>query len=305
MNNAEKYLRSLPRIEKIEDAKKYNGDVFLLPSQIEFSVIEGDLVKTKGIGEKWDRRTLDLIRTINLTDALNIEFEYTNVLTPLAYAESMQEKPLHITTQSILFTKISATGLEWIAEENDRSKYCRHEFDKFWLSFSRPLQDVKAGDILCIFNRRVNGWDGSPERPVIELLGAGGHLPIVWDDVRGKFEPLSIKENLQKEFEEELDIKLKKDDIVVFGGFPNPVTYELVILCGVKIDDCLLPEVQDYAKKNIDVDTEGIYMGTFAEVIEFYRKNPEPFAGGVKNAPFNFPNRSELMKRAIEYMNKF
>lgn len=79
----------------------------------------------------------------------------------------------------------------------------------------------------------------------------------------------------------------------------------LVILCDVKINDCILPEVQNYAQKNIDVDTEGIYMGTFAEVIEFYRKNPTPFAEGAKTAPFNFPNRSELMKRAIEYMNKF
>lgn len=305
MNNAEKYLRSLPRIEKMEEAKNYGGDVFLLPSQIEFTVIEGDLVKTKGLGEKWDNRTLDLIRTINLMDALNIRFEYTNVLTPLAYAESIQEKPLHITTQSILFTKISSMGLKWIAEENKCKKYGRHEFDEFWLSFSRPLQCVKAGDILCIFNRRVNGWDGSHERPVIELLGAGGHLPIVWDDYGAKFEPLSIEENLQKEFEEELDIKLEKDNIVIFGGFPNPVTHELVILCGVKIDDCLLPEVQNYAQKNIDVDTEGIYMGTFEEVIEFYRKNPAPFAGGIKNAPYNFPNRSELMARAIEYMNKF
>lgn len=305
MNNAEKYLRSLPRIEKMEEAKNYSEDVFLLPSQIDFTVIEGDLVKTKGLGEKWDNRTLDLIRTINLIDALNIQFEYTNVLTPLAYAESIQEKPLHITTQSILFTKISPKGLEWIAKENNYNKYGKHEFDKFWLSFSRPLQYVKSGDILCIFNRRVDGWDGSHERPVIELLGAGGHLPVIWDDFRSRYEPLSIEENLQKEFKEELDIKLEKNNIVIFGGFHNPVTNELVILCGVKMDDFLLPEIQNYAQKNIDVDTEGIYMGTFAEVIGFYRNNPAPFAGGAKNAPYNFPNRSELMTRAIEYMKKF
>lgn len=305
MNNAEEYLRTLPRIEKIEDAKYYSGDVFLLPSQIEFTVIQGDLIKTKGLGEKWDNRTLDLIRTINLIDALNIQFEYTNVVTPLAYAESIQEKPVHITTQSILFTKISSMGLKWIEEENKSNRYGKHEFDKFWLPFGQPLQCMKAGDILCIFNRRVNGWDGSNERPVIELLGAGGHLPIIWNDYEKKFEPLTIEENLKKEFREELDISLNEKDIVIFGGFSNPITHELVILCGVKIDDSLLPAVQKYALKNIDVDTEGIYMGTFAEVIEFYKKNPIPFAGGIRNAPYNFPNRSELMTRAIEYMKKF
>lgn len=62
-----------------------------------------------------------------------------------------------------------------------------------------------------------------------------------------------------------------------------------------------LTSLQKYAIQNIDEDTEGIYLGTFPETIDYYRKNPEPFAGGKKAAPYNFPNRKESMQRAIEY----
>lgn len=304
MNKREEYLRKIPRIQKEVEANEYEGDVFWLPSNIEFSILENDLVNTKGLGEKRDSRNLDLIRTINIKNALNVKFEFTNILTPLAYAESLHEKPLHITTQSVLFTKITEDGINWIKEENKKNIYGKHEFDAFWLPFSRPLQDIQENDILCIFNRRVNGWDGSPERPVIELLGAGGHLPVIWNEEKERYEPLSIKENLRKEFIEELNLDVDEDSIVVFGGFENPITYELVILCGVIIDDTLLPRMQEYAKKNIDVDTAGIYMGTFKDVIEFYRKNPVPFAGGEKSAPYNFPNREDLMKKVFEFVGQ-
>lgn len=305
MNYAEQYLRSLPRIENINEANKYDGDVFLLPFDVEFSILDNSLVKTSGLGSKWDMRNLDLIRSIKQINSTEFNFEFTNILTPLAYAESLKVKPMHITTQSVLFTKISSVGLDWIKSENEKNIYAKHKYDKFWLPFSMPLDAVNPGDIICIFNRRVNGWDGSLERPVIELLGAGGHLPVVWDNTKGIFEPLSIKENLQKEVEEELNLKVSETDIIIFGSFPNPITFELVILCGIKIDEKLLPKIQRYAYQNIDDDTKGIYMGTFAEVINFYRQNPAPFAGGKKSAPFNFPNNKTLMDRTIEYMNKF
>lgn len=305
MEKAERYINNLIRIGSIVEAEKYNERVFLLPDNIEFSLKEGDLVKTKGLGEKWDSRELDLIYPIKLEDALNLKFEYTNVLTPLAYAESCSDKPWHITTQSILFSKVTTESIEWIKEENSKNKYGRHEFDNFWLSFSKSLKELAEGETVAIFNRRVNGWDGSYDRPVIELLGAGGHLPVVWDDDINSYKPLSFEDNLIKEVKEELNLDIVKSDIVIFGGFSNVVTHELVVLCGVKIDDKLLPDIQSYAEKNIDIDTEGIYIGTFNEVIQYYRENPTPFAGGEKSAPYNFPNNLKLMNRAIEYMKKF
>lgn len=77
--------------------------------------------------------------------------------------------------------------------------------------------------------------------------------------------------------------------------------YGTVVLCGIEIKDDELKSLQEYAIQNIDEDTEGIYLGTFPETIDYYRKNPTPFAGGKKAAPYNFPNRKELMERAIKY----
>lgn len=42
------------------------------------------------------------------------------------------------------------------------------------------LDSVKPNDILCVYNKRVGEWAGSHDCPVIELLGVGGHLPIIW-----------------------------------------------------------------------------------------------------------------------------
>lgn len=113
---------------------------------------------------------------------------------------------------------------------------------------------------------------------------------------------LSIVENMQKETFEELGITLSENEIAVFGGYTNYITHELVVLTGVKIPDVLIPEVQDYAIQNLDGDTMGIYLGFFDDVIDYYRRNPEPFAGGKKAAPCNFPNQIQLMKRVSEYL---
>lgn len=136
--------------------------------------------------------------------------------------------------------------------------------------------------MLCIFNRRVAGWDGSHERPVIELLGAGGHLPTIWDSENECFRELEFKENFHKKITEELGGKVDKKDIVIFGDYQNDATHELVILCGIEIKEEELKSLQEYVIQNIDEDTEGIYLGTFPKTIEYYRKNPAPFAGEEK-----------------------
>lgn len=302
MGKANEYLHSIPQISRVEDAGRYVGrDVFLFSDKASFVFRSDNLVKTDGLGEKLDQKLRDLIRVIKIQNALDIKYEKTNILTPLMFAESISDIPWHLNTQGILFTKISQKTREWIKREMKANRYGKHEYDRFWLPFCKDIDDVKEGEVLCVFNRRVAGWDGSHERPVIELLGAGGHLPTIWDAKDECFRELEFKENFQKEFTEELGGKVEKKDIVIFGGYQNDVTHELVVLCGIEIEEEKLKSLQEYAIQNVDEDTEGIYLGTFPETIDYYRKNPTPFAGGEKAAPYNFPNRKELMERAIKY----
>lgn len=300
-SNPNKYLHALTRIDSPFDANKHSGDVFLLPHDIDFNFrSEDNLIETVGLG-KYDAKVRDLIRVIKIDDALNIKYQDTNILTPLMYAEQLQDIPWHITTQGILFVRVDQDAIDWIKQTISKKLYGKHDADSFWLPFSRSINEIVPGDVLCIFNRRVAGWDGSHERPVIELLGAGGHLPHVWDSTDELFRPLSIVENVAKELHEELGLKISEDSITTFGGYENTITHELVILCGIEIATEHLQSIQDYAIQNIDEDTQGIYLGTFKEVIDYYRKNPKPFAGGVRTAPYNFPNHKELMIRAFEY----
>ena len=302
MSIANDYLHSMPLITRQEEASMYgNQEVFLFSEKAAFEYREDDLVRTDGLGNKWDKKIRDLIRVIEIEDALSIQYKKTNILTPLMFAESSKDIPWHLNTQGILFVKISKDSLLWIKDELKKDRYGKHEWDRFWLPFCKDINEVKEGEVLCIFNRRVAGWDGSHERPVIELLGAGGHLPTVWDCEKNCFRELDFKENFQKEFREELGGKIDKESVVIFGGYRNDLTHELVVLCGIEINDTDLKAMQEYAIQNIDDNTEGIYLGTFKDTISYYRKNPCPFAGGKEAAPCNFPNCIELMERVCEY----
>lgn len=302
--NANEYLHALPIIERMNDANEYTNDVVLYDKSAYFT-FQNNLVETKGLGERLDSKIRDLIRPIKIIDALNVQYIKSNVLTPLIFAESLDDIPWHITTQGILFTRASKETIEWIKKENKASRYGLHQFDKFWLPFSKDIGDINSGEIICIYNRRVAGWDGSQDRPVIELLGAGGHLPTIWDPENNSFRELDIIENLRKEFKEELGETIEAEDIVIFGGYSNDITHELVVLCGVEINNLNLINIQNYAIQNIDEDTKGIYLGTFTETIEYYRSNPIPFAGGELAAPYNFPNRKELMQHIYKYLSTF
>lgn len=106
------------------------------------------------------------------------------------------------------------------------------------------------------------------------------------------------------EASEELGIELCESNIAVFGGYTNLITHELVALTGVKVPDILIPKIQEYAIQNLDGDTMGIYLGLFDDVINYYRKNPDPFAGGRKAASCNFPNQIALMKKVSTYLKE-
>ncbi len=301
MEDANKYLHSIPLITNIKESKKYKKDVFLFTKNADF-MYQNDLIVTEGLGEL-DNKKLDLVRVIEIEDALSITYHKTNILTPLIFAESSNDIPWHLNTQSFLFSSVSQKTIEWIKEQDVLEQYGKHEYDKFWLPFCKNIDLLLPGEKICIFNRRVAGWDGSYERPVIELLGAGGHLPTIWNNEESFFEELGFEENVQKEFFEELGEHVLKNNITVFGGYANEVTHELVVLCGIELPSDSLKKIQEYAIQNIDEDTQGIYLGTFEETISYYIKNPSPFAGGEKAAPYNFPNRKELMRRVKLYFN--
>ena len=196
LNGADK-LKSLTRIESFEESQRYKEDVFLLPQTVRYEFSEDNLFYLKGISEKWDKKRIDLIRVIQVSDALNIKYQCTNVLTPLAYAESRKDILWHLNTQGVFVSKIvHGEILQWIKSESRKKIYGKHEFDRFWLPFNESIEQLQMGDVICVFNRRVAGWDGSMDRPVIELLGAGGHLPVVFDKDLNDFRMLSVIENM-------------------------------------------------------------------------------------------------------------
>lgn len=299
MQEAEKYLGQLKRVGSVEEGLACEEDVLYLPQHVRLVLDENSNVRTVGLDGNRDKKAKDLLRIIKVTDALNMEYEETNVLSPSAYVHSLEEKPWHITTQGFLITHIHEDTKNFIREENARMQeyYGRHPMDRFWLPCSKSLDDTAPEDLICIFNRRVSGWDGSIDRPVIELLGAGGHLQAVWDHSRKTFVSRSFADNLKKEFDEEIGLTISDEDIRCIGGFVNSKTQELVIFSCIYIEEKDIPEIQRYALRNFEEDTDGIYLGTFTETMDHYRKEPSYFAGGAGAAKTNFPNNKDIMSR--------
>ncbi len=297
-------LNSMDRIYDYSERTGFAKDVFLLPAGIDFDIYDDCQIKTYGLGDR-DSKIRDLVRVLeNIEDPLHLKYTFSNVLTPLMYAESLEDILWHITTQAILYTRITRKTIEWIKETDKTCIYGKHAMDRFWLPCNKPVDTLKDGEIIGVFNRRVAGWDGSQERPVIELLGAGGHLPSILNPDINEFHELTVRGNIRKETVEELGTEISEDSIMVFGGYTNTLTHELVILAGVEIAEDLLPMMQGYAIQNLDEDTKGIYLGRINDVILDYQKNPEPYAGGAKAAPTNFPNQKDLMEKVVSFLNK-
>ena len=291
------YLRQLNRVSLVEMGAQFKEDVLLLPENIDVIVDENSNVRTVGLDKSKDIKAKDLLRIIEVKNAQHLDYKELNVLSPSVYVHSLQEKPWHITTQGFLVTRIDQSIIEYINVESKRLKdhYSRHEMDRFWLPCSKPLNQITDDDLVCIFNRRISGWDGSFDRPVIELLGAGGHLQSLWDENEKRFKNRSFSDNLMKEFGEEIGLEISDSDIQCIGGFKNNSTKELVVFSCVFIDCMKIPAIQKYALDNLDEDTDGIYLGTFKETIDYYRKNPIFFAGGVEAAETNFPNNEYIV----------
>lgn len=166
-----------------------------------------------------------------------------------------------------------------------------------WIGYERNLSSIKAKDLIYLMNRRIGGWDGSIEKPVIELLCSGGHLPTIWDEQTKLFKTLNPKELLVREVSEELGISIFPEKIIQLGGFHNKVSNEFVILCAVFVDYNQLTDMIKCSKGNISENIDGIYMGIFEDVMDLYNLNPDFFAGGKKAKDSNFSSNPKLMKQ--------
>lgn len=294
-------LKSLKRIDETQlniDLPK-NQQFLLCPKNVKIEFNSRNLLKTTGLGEL-DKKQKDLLTYIRIIDAINIKYQETNILMPRTYAECLSKIPEHISVQCLLFSKLGVDGAEFINEFIEHNPYGKTDYDKFFIT--RTKKQVKTGDIVYLMNRRVGGWDGSPERPVIELLCAGGHLATMWSDKKQKFIMSNFISNLQRELVEELKIKLATKNFIIFGGFHNQKSNELVILCGAFVKSSDIKKIYQNTKNNYKENIAGIYVGYFDDVMKMYNQNPTCFAGGEGAKSSNFPSQKSLMTRVKDFL---
>ncbi len=233
----------------------------------------------------------ELIEIIEIKDALLGKYEKTGVFSPRVFAESQNSIPLHLSTQCIIVAEIKNDFDLAILDAMIDNKYYKGEYDSVWVT----KKEIHIGQKILVMSRRVGGWDGSPEQPVIELLGAGGHVPCLWN---GKvFSAIDAVENLQKEFSEELKFNITNSSFVYLGGFHNKVSNELVLLYCAFLNISDLPSIQNSALNNTKENINGIYLGDFDEIINMYLYDATHFAGGEEAKKSNFPSQTTLMSR--------
>lgn len=284
-------LNSLKRIGFEQIGDSYDEDVLLYTDGIKLLYKEDKIYQEDG------KKLKDLLRVIKITDPLNIQYESTNILSPRVYAEKQIGIPQHISVQSLFFHRLSKENLEHLKNIILSTEYNKTVYDNMWIGYQRVIDSLKDNDLIYLMNRRVGGWDGSLERPVIELLCGGGHLPTIWDEETKLFKTLDPKELLIKEVSEELGISILPEKILELGGFHNEVSNELVILCALFVDYNELIDMINNSKGNTDENIDGIYMGIFDDVMKLYDLNPSFFAGGEKAKSSNFPSNPKLMKK--------
>lgn len=302
MNTATKVLQNLKRItfEELSQVDILHEQRLLLPLGVDLELNENNQVITHGLGVL-DGKQKDLLSYIKIINPLNLEYVDMGVLMPRTYAESLYPIPEHISVQCLIFSIIDSDTASFINEKNKSKIYGKTSYDKFIIS-TMTDKAFKKGDVVYVMNRRVGGWDGSIDRPVIELLGAGGHLATYWDETINKFVSANFIENLQREFCEELKISISKENFSVFGGFHNKKSNELVVLCGAFINGVDIKSIFENTQNNIDEDIAGIYIGDFDEIISMYLMDAEPFAGGNKAKATNFPSQPDLMAKVSQYI---
>lgn len=290
-NTATSKLNSLKRIPFEQINIKYEEDVLLYSENLKLFYKDDKIYQEDGKNLK------DLLRLIKIINPIDLKFECTNILVPRIFAENHNPIPQHISVQSLFFHRVSQLNLKELKEIILFTNYNKTIYDKMWIGHERNLSSIKENDLIYLMNRRIGGWDGSIERPVIELLCSGGHMPTVWDEQTESFKTLDPTELLIKEVGEELGISISPEKIIQLGGFHNMVSNELVILCALFVDYDQLIDMIKNSKGNISENIDGIYMGIFEDVMNLYDLNPNFFAGGEKTKSSNFPSNPKLMKK--------
>ena len=244
----------------------------------------------------------DLLRIIDIEDFDSLRYHETNLLVPRRYAEGRNPILPHRSIQCIMFHKLTDSTLRMVFEYVNNSSYGKGKYDRVWIGNDNSYQNLSAGDIIYIMNRRVGGWDGSVERPVIELLSAGGHIPEIYNQENGKFETIDDRVLLRKEIMEEMKIEVDDREITVLGDFYNKLSNELVTLCLTELSDWQLGEIMKNTLGNVSENIDGVYLGLFSEVLEIYKDNPEWFAGGVIGSETNFTRNYQLVEKINNYI---
>lgn len=287
------YLNKLQRIDFNEMNKEYQDFVLLFSNELMyddndklFTINNEKLVKLK-----------DLLRVVKIINPLECLYEETNVLIPRLYAESHDPIPSHVSVQCLMLSVLTEEVIDNLKNIISDTHYGKTLYDNMWIGKDKTIDNLKKGDILYLMNRRVGGWDGSVERPVIELLCAGGHLPTIWNSNVKTFVTENVEDLLLKEIEEEVKIEVLKNELMKLGGFHNKVSNELVIVYGMFISETQLFDIINLSKGNISENIDGIYLGEFNDVMHLYQDNPSIFAGGIKAFETNFPNNEQLMDR--------
>jgi len=296
---ATQHLNELKRINFSELDQKFYDNVLLYPKNENIIYQKNDKI----LSERDKSNLKDLLRIIKIIDATDVIYENTKVLVPRLYAEKNMIIPQHISVQCLMFFRATANDLKKLKKIVKETKYDKVPSDNMWICNNKKLDSINEGDILYIMNRRVGGWDGSIERPVIELLCAGGHLPTIWDKKINGFRTLDFIELLSKEMKEEIGIKIDERQLVQLGGFHNQVSNELVILYCLFVNSSQLFRIIDFSKNNFKENINGVYIGEFNDVMTLYDLNPSIFAGGEKAKPFNFSDNKLLMKKIKKYIN--
>lgn len=279
---------------KRTDCVSQNEDTLLLPKNVELFYLDTGVVATKGLGESLDSKNKDLLRLISIEDALNGKYLYSKTYSPRTYSESLESIPLHLTVQGLILCKSSNKFKDIINQIEGQYAYDKTEYDKFCVT---DLKKIKENSTILIMNRRIGGWDGSLERPVIELLGAGGHVPTLFNQSSSSFETLSPIDTIIKESQEEIGVSLNESDIKFLGGFHNKISSELVLLFGIIVEESIIPHLQKKSFGNLEENVDGLYVGRFQDVMNDYMSDASNFAGGEKAKPTNFPSQQELMNR--------
>ncbi len=300
MNNTD-YFSSLKRIDTLSDAISDGEQYLLLPNNIGINYFPEDgSVLTSGLG-KFDKRK-DFIEIVGILDSLSCTYEPTRVFSSRPYIESLKPIPNHVTVQGIILSRPKGDYKKRINELKSKYLYSKTDYDNFWVS-NKTVEELSNDDVLIILNRRVGGWDGSVDKPVIELLGAGGHVSSTWES--GKFISHTPIHTIKKEINEELGLQASQYTANRLGGFYNEVTGELVILYGIWISIEDINQIQEAAFGNIKENVDGIYLGIFDDVIKKYLLDASPFAGGEATKSTNFPSNKDLMNKINNELKNF